>query len=99
MRQRIRSFDPTPALFVSALEMESLEALKETLKARIRANLTEVEFCVPSHDGAALAALYREGEVLRREDNGQTVTITVRLPAASVGRLRQLDVARVAEAD
>lgn len=99
MRQRIRSFDSTPALFVSALEMESLDGLKETLKARIRAKLTEIEVRVPSHDGAALATLYREGEVLRREDDGQTVTITVRLPAASVGRLRQLDVAQVAEAD
>lgn len=99
MRQRIRSFDSTPALFVSALEMESLEGLKETLKARIRASLTEVEFCVPSHDGAALAALYREGEVLRREDDGQTVRITVRLPEASVGRLRRLDVAHVTEAE
>ncbi|MFV2005953.1 MAG: GTPase HflX [Longimicrobiales bacterium] len=99
MRRRIRSFDSTPALFVSALEMESLDGLKETLKARIRANLTEVEVRVPSHDGAALATLYREGEVLRREDNGKTVTITVRLPVASIGRLRQLDVALVAEAD
>jgi GTPase len=97
MRKRIRSFDSTPALFVSALEMESLDGLKETLKARIRANLTEVEVRVASHDGAALATLYREGEVLRREDNGQTITITVRLPAASVGRLSRLDVARVAE--
>lgn len=99
MRQRTRNFDPTPALFLSALEPESLEGLKETLKARIRASLTVARISLPAHDGATLATIYREGEVVTREDNGGTVTITVRMPEASLSRLRRLEVAQVVDAE
>jgi hypothetical protein len=40
-------------------------------------------------DGEALAAIYREGEVLSRLDRDSVVELTARLPPALLGRLRQ----------
>ncbi|MBW3534985.1 MAG: GTPase HflX [Gemmatimonadetes bacterium] len=99
LRERIRAFDPTPAVFVSALEEGSQEALKETLKARMRQRLQHVRLRIPARDGQTLAQLYREGEVLSREDQGSGIDLTVRIPSALLGKLRQregLDILEVA---
>jgi GTP-binding protein HflX len=88
LRDRVRALEPRPAVFVSALHAESLEALRDTLRARTRARLTQVEVRLPAADGDILAALYREGEVLDRTDENGTILVTVRLPPAVVGRLR-----------
>ena len=40
-------------------------------------------------DGARVAALYREGEVLAREDGASEVELTVRLDRWQVDRLRE----------
>ncbi|MCG6956345.1 MAG: GTPase HflX [Gemmatimonadetes bacterium] len=99
LRDRVRALEPRPAVFVSALHPASLEALRDTLRARTRARLTQVEVRLPAADGEMLAALYREGEVLHRADEDGTVLVTVRLPPAVVGRLRsdaRVDVREVA---
>jgi GTP-binding protein HflX len=88
LRERVRALEARPAVFVSALRPESLTPLKETLKARMRARLTEVRVRLPARDGQALASLYREGEVLEREDCGRDITVTARLPGPALGRLR-----------
>ena len=87
LRERVRALEPFPAVFVSALEPDSLTPLKETLKARMRARLTRVRIRLPAKDGEALASLYREGEVLEREDDGRRITVTARLPSPILGRL------------
>ncbi len=87
LQERVRALEPLPAVFVSAWVQDSLEPLKETLKARMRARLTRVRIRLPAKDGEALASLYREGEVLEREDEGRSITVTARLPGAVVGRL------------
>lgn len=79
----------TPSVFVSALELETLEPLRATLVARVRGKLHDVRLHLPSRDGETLAALYREGEVLEREDNGALIDVRVRVPDALLGRLRQ----------
>lgn len=87
LRDRVRALENRPAVFVSAHQAESLDALRETLKARIRARLAHVVVRFPSSDGEALAELYRVGEVLEREEAGGILAVTVRLPRALLGRL------------
>jgi len=87
LRQRIRAFEPTPSVFVSAHDEATLGALRETLRARLQARLAHVVVHVPASDGEAIASLYREGEVVRRVDEEGNVALTARVPAALLGRL------------
>ena len=87
LKQRIRALEETPAVFVSALKPDSLDALRETLLARVRARLAHVVVHVPVADGETIAALYREAEVVGRVDENTTISITARVPAALLGRL------------
>lgn len=91
LTRRIRSLESTPAVFVSALQPESLEALRETLRARVRGRLAEVVVRIPFADGEAIATVYREGEVTERTDEQQGVSLTARLPRSLVGRLGERD--------
>lgn len=87
MRARVRAFDPTPAVFVSALDQGALEALRATLRARVRARLPRVVVRIPSSDGEAIATVYREGEVVERLDEELKVALTARVPVGVLGRL------------
>lgn len=87
LRQRIRALEPTPAVFVSAHQPETLDALRETLRARVQARLAHVVVRVPVADGEAIAALYREGEVTERVDGEGRVSLTARIPHGLLGRL------------
>ena len=97
LRARVRAFEASPAVFVSALEPASLGALKETLKARMRQRLPCVEVEMSAGDGELLAWLYREGEVLGRADHGDTIGITARIPDRMLGQLRQREGIRIRE--
>jgi len=87
LRNRVRALEPRPAVFVSAHQADSLDALRETLKARIRSRLAQVVVRFSASDGEALAELYREGEVLDRDEAGGMMAVTVRLPRHFLGRL------------
>jgi GTP-binding protein HflX len=87
LRQRIGALDSTPAVFVSAHDAATLEALREALKARLQARLAHVRVRVPVSDGEAIAQLYREAEVMHRADDACAVTLTVRVPTSLLGRL------------
>jgi GTP-binding protein HflX len=89
LRAQVRGPGSSSALFVSALAPETLGALKEALKARLRQRLRAVRVDLPFRDGELLAAIYREGEVLSREDSDTSVALTARLPPALLGRLRR----------
>lgn len=91
LMQRIRSLESTPAVFVSALQPESLEALRATLRARVRGRLAEVVIRIPFEDGETIATVYREGEVTERTDEPLGVSLTARLPRGLVGRLEERD--------
>jgi GTP-binding protein HflX len=97
LRRRIRAFEPTPSVFVSAYDVGTLGALRETLKARLQARLAHVVVHVPAGDGEAIASLYREGDVVRRVDEDGTVALTARVPPALLGRLSGRSGVRVDE--
>jgi len=94
---RIRALEPVPAVFVSAFDPKSLDALRDTLRARMQARLAHVVVHVPVADGEAIASLYREGEVTGRVDDDREVSLTVRVPAALLGRLSRREGVTVEE--
>jgi GTPase len=88
-RQRVRGFFDEDSVFVSTVVDGALEPLRDALRDRVRDRLSEVRIDLPASQGAMLAEIYREGEVLEREDDGATIHLRVRLPGPALGRLRQ----------
>jgi len=88
LRERIRSFDQTPSIFVSAVEDGGLEPLLEALRARVRARFPRVEVWLPLGGGEWLAALHREGEVLEIETEDDRIRVRARIPRHLFGRLQ-----------
>jgi GTPase len=97
LRLRIRAFDPTPSVFVSAVEEGGLEPLLEAIRARARARYPRVDVDLPAGDGEWLAAMHREGEVLEMRTEGPRIQVSARIPAPLLGRLRQVDGVEVEE--
>jgi GTP-binding protein HflX len=77
-----------PAVFVSAVEEGGLEPLRAALRDEVRARRAEVEIVLPMTAGAVLAEIYREGEVLDREERDSKIVLRARVPAPALGRLR-----------
>jgi GTPase len=88
-RERARALYEQPSVFVSSVVDGGLEPLRDALRERVRERLAEVRIDLPASQGAILAEIYREGEVLDRADDGATIHLRVRLPAPALGRLRQ----------
>lgn len=86
---RIRSLEPHPAVFVSALETEAMEPVRETIRARMQSRLAAVIVRIPVADGQALASLYQGGEVVTRTDENGVVVVSARIPHALRGRLER----------
>jgi GTP-binding protein HflX len=89
LKSRIRALDQTPAVFVSAHREESLQKVRDAMKARLRTGLSHITFSIPAGDGETMAALYREGEVLAQEAKGSRVEVEARIPRSLQGRLEQ----------
>jgi GTPase len=85
LRARVGAFESTPAVFVSAVQADTLEELRETLRERTRARLAHVRIELEAADGEGIAALHREGEVLDQAGEGTRVFIEARVPAALLG--------------
>lgn len=81
----------SPPVFTSARAPATLDPLRGALAGRMDARLVTVRVGIPAGDGAALAALHREGKILRRAQDGTRTTIVANLPPALVGRLRRRD--------
>lgn len=88
LRGRSQSYEGTPAVFVSAVAEGGLEPLRDLLLQQVRALRPDVQITLSSAQGALLAEIYREGEVLDREDRGSEVVLRARVPAATLGRLK-----------
>jgi GTP-binding protein HflX len=97
LRLRVRTFDPTPAVFVSAVEEGGLDDLLEAIRARVRARYPRVRLELPAGEGEWLAALHREGEVLDMRTEGTSVYVVARIPAPLLGRFRQEEGIRLEE--
>lgn len=89
LRTRLQALFPGTALFASTVEPMGLEDLRTRLGSALRAQRSEVHLLIPAADGKALAAIYREGEVLRREARGTTVDVIARLAPPALGRLQR----------
>ncbi|HQT74698.1 MAG TPA: GTPase HflX [Acidiphilium sp.] len=71
---------PGPAaIAVSALSGENLETLRAAIDARLAGAMQVATYWLAHADGAALAWLYRHGEVLSRMDGEDAIAIEVRL--------------------
>ncbi len=89
--ERVRNLVPD-ALFVSAHEPGGLESLRAELVQCIRRLRPLVEIRVAAHQGAVLASLHRDAEVLGQKSDGSDLLITARVGEVLAGRLRQAGV-------
>ncbi|MBV9772489.1 MAG: GTPase HflX [Gemmatimonadetes bacterium] len=88
LRARSQTYEGTPAVFTSTVEPSGLDPLRELLLQRVREMRPDVRITLSSSQGGVLAEIYREGEVLERQDNGSEINLRARLPASTLGRLR-----------
>jgi GTP-binding protein HflX len=86
--RRVRELHPT-ALLSTTMKTDGLGSLKSRLRELDRAGRVSIRVRVPLADGARLAELYREGEVLSREQEGEHYELLVRMDPATLARLRQ----------
>ncbi|HZN98922.1 MAG TPA: hypothetical protein VFB61_14400, partial [Gemmatimonadales bacterium] len=86
--RRLRELHPA-AILTSTMRTDGLAQLKTRLRELDRAGRVSVLVRVPLADGARLAELYREGEVLTREQVGDAYELLVRLDPSRMARLRQ----------
>jgi GTP-binding protein HflX len=97
LREQVRAVFPETSILVSAVEPGGLDALRDQLQEEMRASRPEVRLTLPSTDGEALAVVYREGEVLGREEDGEVIRLRARLPKWTLGRLQQRDGVQVSQ--
>jgi len=86
--RRVRELYPT-AIITSTMRTDGLAQLKTRLRELDRAGRVTVKVRLPLTEGARLAELYREGEVLSRDEVGECYEILVRLDPSIYDRLRQ----------
>jgi len=89
LRARVRAVFTHPAVFASTVEPGGMDDLRERLADECRAVRPRVHLRIPAVDGEALATVYREGEVLQREERGTAIELVARLPRPALGRLRR----------
>jgi GTPase len=87
LRERFRD---ERAVLVSTVEEGKLEPLRALLHEELRRVRPDVRLTLSSAQGGLLAEIYREGEVLERDDLGAEIHLRARLPEvyAALGRLR-----------
>jgi len=81
------------------MRTDGLAALKAALRDLERVGRPTVRVRVPLADGARVAALYRDGEVLSRNQTDTDYEFVVRLEVWQVNRLREEGVAVAAFED
>jgi GTP-binding protein HflX len=88
LRERATALFDWPTVFTTSTEPDGLNELRALLFEQVRARRPEMRISIPWSDGEALASVYREGEVLSRDESGAAVDLVARVPAATLGRLR-----------
>jgi GTP-binding protein HflX len=83
--QARRNRDAVP---ISAATGEGCDVLVDLLERRLESDRHLVHLDVPVSDGAALAWLYRHGEVVSRRDDDEEAHLDVRLSHADLGRFK-----------
>ena len=77
------------AITATTMRTSGLTELKSVLRDLERVGRPTVRIRLPVTDGARLAALYRGGEVLGREEQGEDYELTVRLDRWQIERLQR----------
>ena len=88
LRERALALYDRNVVFTTTTENGGLEELRKLLYEQVRAQRPEVRISIPWADGEALSSVYREGEVLAREETGEAVALIARLPESTLGRLK-----------
>jgi GTPase len=88
LENRIGRFSQA-TIAVSALTGDGIEQLLETISTRLSAGFEVLEIELPSDDGATLAWLYRNGDVIERTDSEESIHLRVRLAPAKIGQFEQ----------
>ncbi len=79
------------AVFTTTLGTDGIDELKAALRSRVRGGRPAVRVVVAPDDGARLAAVYRAGEVLSREETPEGVVLTVRMESWRARQLNRTD--------
>ena len=79
------------AVFTTTLATDGIAELKAALRTRVRGGRPTVRVVVPPEDGARIAAVYRAGEVLSREETPEGVVLTVRMEGWRARQLNRTD--------
>ena len=77
------------AVLATTVRIDGLAELKDRLRTMERAKRPTMLVRVPLNDGARLAAIYRDGEVLERHDRDGRCELVVRLEAWQATRLQR----------
>ncbi|HEU5304072.1 MAG TPA: GTPase HflX [Gemmatimonadales bacterium] len=85
---RVRALHPT-SLLATTMRTDGLAAVKTALRELERTGRPTVRIRVPLADGARVAAIYRDGEVLSRSQSETDYEFVVRLETWQVARLRE----------
>jgi len=80
------------ALFVSALDGDGIEQLRDRIEEAFEETLREVELLVPYSEGARLHELHELAGELERTDRGDGVLVRARVPASELHRFEDLSV-------
>ena len=90
---KIDLLDAPPAMNggvpVSAVTGQGVEDLLQAVDAELSRSRSVCDFVLPPDDGAAIAWLYRHGDVQRREDGDDGVSLTVSLDPADRARFER----------
>lgn len=71
---------------ISAIKGTNCDALLSLIEDRLTEDMPIFELLVPYSDGKALARLYEQGEVLKRIDGEDGISVQVRIDDSRVGR-------------
>jgi GTPase len=85
---RVRALHPT-GIPATTMRTDGLNPLKAALRDMERVGRPTVRVKVPLADGARVAALYRDGEVLSRNQTDTEYEFVVRMEGWQVNRLRE----------
>lgn len=78
-----------PGVVISAITGDGLDALSAEVASRLARDRVEISETVSASDGADIAWIYRNAEILDRQDNEDGVHFHLRLTPADAGRWRK----------
>ncbi len=88
LENRLKRVNET-AMAVSALTGEGVPALLDVIGERLSAGYQMLDLDLEPADGATLAWLYRNGDVIERHDDNEAIHLRVRLAPAKADQLAQ----------